>query len=126
MRDIIKKDGFKFAFNPDACNSCNGACCRGESGYVWVDKKEIEDISNFLKIDSKEFIREYLKKVGYRYSIKEIEVNGEFQCLFFNEKVGCEIYQVRPKQCKDFPFWDRYKEEKYIKEVCRECKGILL
>ena len=125
MQNLIKKDGFSFAFDPKACESCKGDCCRGESGYIWVNKEEIENIANFLGILKDEFIKNYLKKVKYRFSIKEVVINGEYQCLFFDEKnCRCQIYPVRPTQCRTFPFWDRYKDEKYINEVCKECPGI--
>jgi len=39
---LIKEKDFNFGFNPLACNSCDGACCRGESGYIWVKYVEIE------------------------------------------------------------------------------------
>ncbi len=126
MQDIIKKDGYKFFFYPKACESCEGRCCRGESGYIWVNKKEIEDIAKFLDMNEEEFIKNCLKKVKYRFSIKEIFVGGEYQCLFFDyEKKRCEIYPVRPTQCRTFPFWDRYKDEKNIEEVKKECPGII-
>ena len=121
MSHIITKEGFDFAFDPTACGSCEGSCCRGESGYIWVTSKEIEKIARFLDISTREFIDGYLKKVGYRYSIKEIKKEGEHLCLFFNG--GCEIYDVRPSQCRSYPFWDHFKKNK--DEVCKECKGIL-
>ncbi len=123
MRDIIKKEGFGFAFDQSACASCNGACCRGESGYVWVNSKEIEAIANFLKIGTERFIADYLVKVGYKWSLKELKRKGEYFCVFFEN--GCTIYPVRPAQCRSYPFWKRYKDKKYISEVCAECKGIL-
>ena len=124
MQNIIRKDGFAFSFDPSACAKCDGVCCRGESGYVWVDRRDIENISNFLNIDIDDFIKDFLKKVGYKWSIKEIKRDGEYQCIFFDK--GCTIYPVRPRQCRDFPFWERYKNPKYIEEVCKECIGILL
>ncbi|BCD62230.1 hypothetical protein NitYY0826_C1106 [Nitratiruptor sp. YY08-26] len=126
MQLVIKKEGFSFAFDPNACASCNGACCRGESGYIWVSKQEIEAIAQFLQLSTQDFISNYLKKEGYRYSIKEIKSKGEHFCIFFEEGRGCSIYPVRPKQCRDYPFWKRYKDKKNISEVCQECKGILL
>ena len=121
MSDIIKKEGYDYAFDPKMCLSCEGSCCRGESGYIWVSKEEIDNIAKFLRISSKRFIEDYLKKVGYRYTIKEIKKDGEYFCLFFNN--GCEIYPVRPAQCRSYPFWDHFKNNK--EEVCKECKGIL-
>ncbi len=123
---IIEKEGFPFSFDTNACFSCNGACCRGESGYIWVDRKEIEAIASYLQMSSERFIEDFLKKEGYRYSLKEFKKGGEYFCIFFDEeKNGCSIYPVRPKQCSSYPFWDRYKDEKYLHEVCKECKGIV-
>jgi len=126
MQYIIKKEGYPFAFDQSACAACNGACCRGESGYVWVGKEEIRKIVEYLEMEAEEFVATYLKKEGYRYSIKEIRSGGEYLCCFFEEGRGCTIYPVRPRQCRDFPFWHRYKDPKNLHEVCKECIGIVL
>ncbi len=125
MRNLITKESFSFSFDPSACYSCSGACCRGESGYVWVSKEEIIQIARFLEMDVERFKKDCLKKENYRFTIQEIKKNGEYLCLFFDEKHNkCAIYPVRPKQCRSFPFWDQYKNKDKIKEVCKECKGI--
>ena len=126
MRDVIMKEGFSFAFDTQACSLCNGACCRGESGYVWLSKEEIVRIADFMRISKEKFLQYFCKKVRYRYTIKEYKKNGEYFCIFFEEGRGCQIYAVRPKQCKDYPFWERYKNGNNIDEVCQECRGILL
>ena len=126
MQNIIQKDGFSFAFNTNACSSCNGACCRGESGYIWLSKDEIVSIASYLQLDVHDFLQDYCKKEGYRYTLKELKQTGEYFCIFFEETQGCSIYPVRPKQCREYPFWDRYKDKNSIQEVCQECKGIVL
>jgi len=125
MRNLIVKKDFLFAFDQNACSNCNGACCRGESGYIWLNKQEIVAISSYLDISFENFLNEYCKKVGYKYTLKELKQNNEYLCVFFEENKGCKIYPVRPKQCKDYPFWERYKKNKNIHEVCKECPGIL-
>ena len=125
MSYLIKKEGFEFAFDPKACESCDGNCCRGESGYIWVTKKEIEEIADFLQMDKKDFMEQCLKKVGYRFTLKEIRQGEEYLCLFFDpKKKRCEIYPVRPRQCRTFPFWEQCKDPKNLQKVCEECKGI--
>jgi Fe-S-cluster containining protein len=123
--EIIRKDGFKFGFNPKACEECGGKCCTGESGYVWVNFLEIDKISNFLKINKEEFIRLYLRKVGYKFSLKERQIDkNNYACIFFdNNNKKCMIYDVRPMQCKTYPFWDFFKNN--INEVKKECPGIV-
>ncbi|GAX87340.1 conserved hypothetical protein [Lebetimonas natsushimae] len=123
---LINKDGFDFKFNPDACKECEGNCCIGESGYIWVNPKEIEEIAKFLGIDKNIFIDRFLIKIDYKFSIKEKPYKNGFACIFFNEeKKGCDIYPVRPKQCRTYPFWDRYRDKKYLNELKKECPGVV-
>lgn len=115
---------YDFSFNPLACNECNGACCIGESGYIWVTRKEIIEISEFLKLPIDDFSLKYIKKVKHRYSLIEVEFEkNSFACIFFdiNQK-KCNIYDVRPNQCKTFPFWEQFKNNK--EEVKKECIGV--
>ena len=65
-----------------------------------------------------------LNKIGYKYSIKEVQLaSNNFACYFFNlEKKQCSIYHARPMQCRTFPFWDYFKENE--EEVYKECPAI--
>ena len=125
MQNIIKEDGFKFAFNPLACQECEGRCCTGESGYIWLNPKEMENIANLLELKFDEFTSRYVKKVGYKYSLIEKKNGDNYECIFFDSKLKrCSIYEARPKQCRTFPFWENFK--KNIDEVVKECPGIIL
>lgn len=124
MSNIIKKDGYPYSFNAGACSTCQGRCCTGESGYIYVTKSEIENIAKLLGLDVRDFVSKYLFKKMYKYSIKEIEYNGSFECVFYDrESNGCKIYEARPTQCKTFPFWDYYKTR--VEELKLECPGII-
>ena len=119
----MKQEGFDYTFLPDACETCQGRCCTGDSGYIYVSKNEIENISALLNLDVKEFVQKYLFKKMYKYSIKEIQYNDSFECIFYDrESNGCKIYDARPTQCKTFPFWDYYKTR--VDELKLECPGI--
>ena len=125
MSKIIKKEGFGFSFNPKACEECGGKCCTGESGYIWVTPIEMQKMANFLKISVDELKTIFLIKVGYKFSIKEKLIDkNNYACWFFDEKTNrCTIYEVRPHQCRTFPFWDFFKNNK--EEVKKECPGII-
>lgn len=124
MGKVMTQEGYNFSFNPKACEECGGRCCIGESGYIWVTPEEITKISEKLSLERDAFINKYLLKVGYRYSIKEVIHNDGFKCEFFDLKEKkCSIYEVRPNQCRTFPFWEHFKNN--ISEVKKECPGIL-
>lgn len=124
MSNLIKVEGYNFAFEPSVCSICRGNCCIGESGYIWINSIEIEKLAFYLKLSSKEFIDKYLFKVGYKYSIKEVKLDeNNFACCFFDLKDRkCLIYDYRPSQCRTFPFWDYFK--KNVNEVYKECPAI--
>ncbi|NIA06192.1 MAG: YkgJ family cysteine cluster protein [Actinobacteria bacterium] len=92
-------DGLHFS-----CQEC-GTCCSGEPGYVWVSKEELRGIAEFLKISEPELRAKHTRRVGWRISLTEM-ANGD--CTFLVDKTsgrGCAIYQVRPAQCRNWPFW---------------------
>lgn len=123
--DLVTKDGYNYKFNPTACESCGGACCTGESGYIWVKYQEIEKMAQFLELTIEEFATMYLRKVKHRYSIIEKKIDTDnYACIFFDNNIKqCTIYPVRPLQCRTFPFWEIFKKD--IEEVKKECPGII-
>lgn len=69
------------------------------------------------------FIRKYTRQVGHRFSLIEKPWgDGEHACIFFAGQ--CMIYDVRPKQCRTFPFWSRYRSKWHLQELLDECPGI--
>ncbi|WP_419765139.1 MAG: YkgJ family cysteine cluster protein [Arcobacter sp.] len=124
MNEIIKQDGFTYGFNPKACDACEGNCCIGESGYIWIAKSEREELAKHLNIELEDLLHNYLRRVGYNYSINERKLSEDnYACIFFDlEKKQCSIYEARPKQCRTFPFWDYFKNR--VKEVKEECPAI--
>jgi len=124
MNELIKKAGFNYGFEPSACDSCSGNCCIGESGYIWINKTEIENLAQHLNKTIEEVRLKYLKRIGYKFSIIENQLSkSNYACVFFDlEKRQCSIYEARPIQCRTFPFWDYFKENE--KEVYEECPAI--
>lgn len=120
----MHEEGYAYAFNPKACEACQGNCCIGESGYIWVSLEEIRAMAQHLQMSEAVFINDYLLKIRYRFTLKEIPYEGGFGCIFFDrDKKMCRIYEVRPSQCRTFPFWEYFKQN--IDEVVTECPGII-
>lgn len=108
------KDGLRFE-----CQQC-GNCCRGEPGVVWVNKREIEEISSSLNITKETFARNYLRNIQGRFSLLEY-ANGD--CIMYEN--GCKIYSVRPCQCRTFPFWTtNLKNRSEWEKLKTNCPGV--
>ncbi|MFQ5492289.1 MAG: YkgJ family cysteine cluster protein, partial [Phycisphaerae bacterium] len=87
------------------CTQC-GHCCSGPPGYVWVTRREIKGIAEYLDRKDGKLAPSQLRRVGLRHSLTE-KSNGD--CIFLvrqNGKATCSIYPVRPVQCRTWPFWD--------------------
>ena len=99
------------------CTGC-GSCCRGE-GYVWMTPPEIEAIAKHLGITSDQFGKRYLRRVGRSLSLTE---KPNHDCIFWDD--GCTVYDVRPTQCRTFPFWPENIETPGAWEaVLHQCPG---
>jgi len=121
----IWKEGFKFSFNPDICKECSGNCCNGESGTIFLNKAEMKALSEFLGIPLSRFTADYLRKFSYKYSIKELKINNNYACVFYDEEQNiCSVYPVRPGQCRTFPFWNCFK--KHPEALLEECPGVVM
>lgn len=118
---------FAYSFDCNACQECGGKCCIGESGYIFCSIAELKQMAEFMQMSFEEFTQTYVKKVGYKFSLIEKQYEKGFACIFFDEvKKECSIYSVRPKQCRDFPFWEIFKENEHLEFLKKECKGIKL
>jgi Fe-S-cluster containining protein len=98
-------DGLRFS-----CTRCS-ACCRYESGFVFLSKKDLTLLARELDMGYNEFTETYCRWVPWyeadgeegdfeRLSLKE---KSNFDCIFW--KGGCSVYAARPLQCRSFPFW---------------------
>lgn len=103
------------------CTEC-GQCCTGAPGYIWLNREEIKTIADFLRISVDDFSNKYLRWVKGRLSLRED--SKTYDCVFLKDK-KCEIYPVRPTQCRTFPWWPQnLKTEKDWQEAAKYCEGI--
>lgn len=117
---MTQKVGFDFLFDENKCEECGGKCCIGD-GYVFLDVDEIEKIASFLHLSLDEFGMQYLRKVGNRYAL--VELPDKEECVFLDSNNKCSIYELRPKNCRTFPFWDIFKINP--QGAFRECIGVI-
>ena len=110
------RDGLCFT-----CTQC-GNCCTGAPGYVWVNKKEIEQLAAVMGMGVEHFEARYVRKVGIRRSLKELP---NYDCVLFDpESRKCRAYDARPRQCRTWPFWDSNLSSRDAwKQTCHMCPG---
>lgn len=100
-------------------NGCSNCCKSG--GVVAVSEEEARHVAQYLKLSIAEFLKKFTRSEGKKIYLIEQEIPD---CIFLkNEK--CTIYEVRPLQCRTFPFWTQnVKSEKRWNIIMEECPGI--
>ncbi len=117
--DSFYKDGLKFT-----CKMCS-YCCRGEPGFVYISRTDLDRFLAGMNLEAGEFIEKYCRWVPYYdgsevLCLKETKNND---CIFWNN--GCAAYKARPLQCSTYPFWDFIVENKKSwDEAAADCPGI--
>jgi uncharacterized protein len=112
----INKGNAAFSFT---CVRC-GTCCR-EEGIVFFSPDEIRRASDYLNIDERDFIEQYLFYAagGYAHRVKEHSA-----CAFLKNS-KCIINEVKPEQCTSFPYWREYvANDGTLKNFDRKCHGV--
>lgn len=103
------------------CQQC-GACCTGTPGLVIATETELAAIAEVLETTPAAMLAERLAYKHYQGFRLHEHANGD--CVFFGAN-GCAIYDVRPTQCRTWPFWFRLlRSEQNWEEAARECPGI--
>ena len=82
------------------CCKCNN-CCRAYD--VVLDNNDIKRISQHLGQTKDEFMREHLEKSEYDPDCYKI---NKQPCTFLCADGKCSINEVKPAECKGFPFTD--------------------
>ncbi len=80
------------------CQRCN-ECCR-KPGFVYLDLDEAQAISDFLKMDLRDFTDQYCELQDRRRLV--LKKHPDEACIFLDPK-GCTIHPVKPRQCQEFP-----------------------
>ncbi len=101
------------------CVQC-GNCCN-IPGYVRVADDEINKIAKFLQLEVNDFIEKYTILTDDRRSLSLIEKDDD-SCIFYNSQTGCLINDLKPEQCKSFPYTWRYSN---LSEICKGAEQII-
>jgi uncharacterized protein len=115
-KELWYQDGLQFT-----CTGC-GNCCTGPSGLVWVTEEEITRIAEFRGQSVGEIRLFHTRLIGQKVSLTEF-ANGD--CTFFDPATRkCQIYPVRPTQCRTWPFWrSNLQSHEAWKKMQQGCPG---
>ncbi len=88
---------------PCQCDACNHGCKFGSGSLAQDDSKKI---AGFLKISEDDLKKDFLEEIKLfnkkilrpRLLRKKGEVHG--RCIFYDDKKGCTIHEVKPLECK--------------------------
>lgn len=92
-----------------SCTQC-GNCCSGPPGYVLVSDDEARAFAAHLSIGVATFVERYTHMTREGRSLVEVETEFGRDCVFLDRasrpgKAVCSAYEVRPAQCRTWPFW---------------------
>ena len=105
------------------CLECANCCKTTSPSFT---DKDIQRISNFLKIKPSNLVDKYLVLDEENdYVLKSVP------CVFLNDNNECSIYKVRPKACRNYPHTNRIKQYQLLKltqkniEICPAVSQII-
>ena len=111
-----------------SCKRCS-ACCRFEPGYVFLSQTDTSRLCEALGMQSEDFKEKYCRLIPaenneLRLSLKE---KPNYDCIFWGAESnkGCQVYNARPLQCRNFPFWaSNLVDKDSWDRTARDCPGM--
>lgn len=85
------------------CEQCKEGCRQGSGCFT---EEQISRAARFLKLNEENFKKIWLEPVTrfnttlWRPKQKKAKGKPHGQCVFFDEKEGCMIHEVKPMECK--------------------------
>ncbi len=111
----IGRHHFRFECQPGCTN-----CCQ-QPGEVYLTAEDVPRIARHLKLTWKKFLRRYGEAVDGEL---RLTTPPDKPCHFLLEG-GCAIHEVKPLQCRTFPFWPEHVRNKRAWKLAgRNCPGI--
>ncbi|MFH1136453.1 MAG: YkgJ family cysteine cluster protein [Pseudomonadota bacterium] len=101
---------------------CCGVCCRGEGG-IYLPPEDAAGPAGLLGIAVPEFIETYTTP---QYGLLALRTDAEGFCLFHDqESHHCRIHPVKPRMCRDWPFfWGPLNDQQGFEDAKNACPGI--
>ena len=102
------------------CQAGCTACCE-QHGYVYLTEEDIVRIAGHLGLEVAEFEE---RSVFRTKNLRRLRVPGPVRCEFLRDG-GCSIHEVKPVQCRTFPYWpELVGHKKHWEDTGKYCPGI--
>lgn len=100
LTDWIRR-GLRFECQPEC-----GQCCTSElrEGSLFLEPDDLGRLARHLGLTERDFVRRYTVDEGE--GELELAMDGDGSCPFL-ERALCRVYEVRPLQCRTYPFLPR-------------------
>ena len=104
---------------------CQPGCtkCCEVSGYVYITEKDLTRIARFVKITAADFEARYVYRTKHLLRLRK---PGRGKQCHFLKNGGCSIHPVNPVQCRLYPFWPEFVEDRSVweEEAKTRCPGM--
>jgi hypothetical protein len=106
----------------------SGRCCQVKGGVAWVSEAEQHVIAEHMQVDLDTFRSERVRELTDPASGKWRQAlldRKDGACVLLDGANECSVYEARPAQCRDFPFWDSVTgDPKGFERAKTVCPGI--
>lgn len=107
--------------------SCGGKCCTGdENSFVFLTQADRKRISFFTRLNVSEFATlrsfdqtRFTNKPSRQWAL----TMQKGHCQFFKNG-KCGIYEMRPTQCRTFPYWPENMQSENWEKLKEYCPGV--
>ncbi len=103
--------------------ACQPGCtrCCDTQGFVYITENDLLRIARHLGLTAEAFEQRYV--IRYRRILRLRKPAGS-QCHFLTGS-GCSVHDVKPVQCRTYPFWPELVEDQAAwNEEAGRCPGI--
>lgn len=111
----VGKVNFRFECQRGCTNCCT------QSGHVYLTEEDIDRIAAHLELDRETFEKRYVYRTRQQ---ARLTVPRAHSCHFLLPD-GCGIHEVKPLQCRVFPYWpENVTGRTAWKALRRYCPGV--
>ena len=103
--------------------SCQPGCtkCCEVRGFVYITESDLQKMALYVGLSAKAFEKKFV--VRFKRMLRLRKPPGA-QCHFLTG-AGCSVHEVKPVQCRLYPFWPELVEQRKNWEAERKaCPGI--